>query len=76
MENDYEKIYNYFINYFCCLDCRHSSVSSDLDVMKGRGLIREKNGQLHITVAAILLFGKYPTQFLPAAREKMQSTGL
>lgn len=44
------------------------SVSSDLDVMKGRGLIREKNGQLHITVAAILLFGKYPTQFLPAAR--------
>lgn len=44
------------------------NVSSDLDVMKGRGLIREKDGQLRITVAAILLFGKYPTQFLPAAR--------
>lgn len=44
------------------------SVSSSLDVLKSRGLIKEKDGQLKITVAAILLFAKAPTQFLPGAR--------
>ena len=44
------------------------AVSSPLDVLKGRGLIKEKNGNFAITVAAILLFGKAPTQFLPGAR--------
>lgn len=44
------------------------SASSALDVLKGRGLIREKDGQLKITVAAVLLFGKCPTQYLPGAR--------
>jgi ATP-dependent DNA helicase RecG len=44
------------------------AVSSPLDVLKGRGLIKEKDGQVKITVAAVLLFGKTPTQFLPGAR--------
>lgn len=44
------------------------AVSSPLDILKGRGLIKEKNGQFVITVAALLLFGKAPTQFLPGAR--------
>ena len=44
------------------------SVSSPLDVLRGRGLIKEKGGTTQITVAAILLFGKVPTQFLPGAR--------
>lgn len=45
-----------------------STVSSPLDVLKGRGLIKEKDGTIQLTVAAILLFGKFPTQFLPGAR--------
>lgn len=43
-------------------------VSKPLDVLKGRGLLKEKGGVFQITVAAILLFGKVPTQFLPGAR--------
>lgn len=43
-------------------------VSSEIDVLKGRGLIKEKDGNILITAAAILLFGKIPTQFLPGAR--------
>lgn len=45
-----------------------TTVSSSIDLLKGRGLIKEKDGQLKITVAAILLFGRVPTQFLPGAR--------
>ena len=45
-----------------------ATVSSSFDLLKGRGLIKEKNNQIKITVAAILLFGKSPTQFLPGAR--------
>ena len=44
------------------------SVGSAEDILKARGLIRTKNGKSQITVAAILLFGKIPTQFLPCAR--------
>ena len=44
------------------------TVSSPMDVLRGRGLIKEKNGEFCITVAAVLLFGKAPTQFLPGAR--------
>lgn len=44
------------------------SVSEPLDILKSRGLIRQKEGGWDITVAAILLFGKIPTQFLPSAR--------
>lgn len=45
-----------------------TTASSSLDLLKGRGLIKGKDGQYKITVAAILLFGKAPTQFLPGAR--------
>lgn len=44
------------------------SISSWLDVLKSRGLIKEKDGEYKITVAAMLLFGKTPTQYLPGAR--------
>lgn len=49
-------------------DLLDPTVSSGMDVLKGRGLIREKEGRFQITVAAVLLFGKNPTQFLPGAR--------
>lgn len=42
--------------------------SSPLDILKSRGLIRQRENSWSITVAAILLFGKIPTQFLPSAR--------
>ena len=45
-----------------------TTASSSFDLLKGRGLIKEKDGQIKITVAAILLFGRAPTQFLPGAR--------
>ena len=44
------------------------AASSPLDILKGRGLIKEKDGECKVTVAAVLLFGKAPTQFLPGAR--------
>ena len=44
------------------------NVSSPLDILKARGLIKQKGEDWEITVAAILLFGKIPTQFLPSAR--------
>ena len=44
------------------------TVGSPLELLKGRGLLKEKDGDLKLTVAAILLFGKQPTQFLPGAR--------
>lgn len=50
------------------VDVLNPAVSSPLEVLKGRGLIREKEGNYEITVAAILLFGKQPTRFLPGAR--------
>ncbi|MBR3767821.1 MAG: putative DNA binding domain-containing protein [Clostridia bacterium] len=50
------------------IDILNPSVSSTTDILKSRGLIKEKDGQYAITVAAILLFGKTPGQFLPGAR--------
>ena len=44
------------------------SASSELDILKARGLVKGNHGNLHITAAAVLLFGKIPTQFLPSAR--------
>ena len=49
-------------------DILNPSISSSLDVLKSRGLIKEKDGDFKVTVAAMLLFGKSPTQFLPGAR--------
>ena len=44
------------------------AVSSPFDVLKSRGLLREIEGSLKVTVGAVLLFGKTPTQYLPGAR--------
>lgn len=47
------------------------TASSSVDVLKGRGLLKERKGErgeYDVTVAAMLLFGKFPSQFLPAAR--------
>lgn len=44
------------------------SVSSPTDILRSRGLIKKENDEYKITVAAILLFGKMPTQFLPGSR--------
>ena len=44
------------------------NVSSPWDILKARGLIKKKDGDWAVTVAAVLLFGKIPTQFLPSAR--------
>lgn len=44
------------------------SVSTPWDILKSRGLIKPNADGWDITVAAILLFGKIPTQFLPSAR--------
>ncbi len=58
---DYQLIQKY-------IEILNPSVSSPLEVLRGRGLIRKKDGRDLITVAAMLLFGKHPTQFLPGAR--------
>ncbi len=42
--------------------------SEPIELLRGRGLIRENNGRTSITVAGVLLFAKNPTQFLPGAR--------
>ncbi len=44
------------------------SASTALDVLKARGLLKREAGNWKLTVAAILLFGRHPTQFLPSAR--------
>ncbi len=44
------------------------SASTPLDILKSRGLIKQGAEGWDITAAAILLFGKIPTQFLPSAR--------
>ena len=40
-------------------------------VLKARGFIKEKNGELHFTKAGILLFGKNPSVYLPSARVRV-----
>lgn len=44
------------------------NASEPLDILKARGLIKKGKTDWEITVAAVLLFGKIPTQFLPSAR--------
>lgn len=44
------------------------AIGNSGDLLRARGLIKEKNGEVCITVASILLFGKFPSQFLPGAR--------
>ena len=45
--------------------------SEPLDLLRGRGLIRKQEGTEKITVAGLLLFGKNPSRFLPAARVRL-----
>ena len=45
-----------------------SPSSTPLDLLRARGLIKGPAEDPQITVAAIVLFGKIPTQFLPSAR--------
>ena len=41
------------------------------DILKARGFLKEKQGDLHLTKAGMLLFGKYPTAYLPSARVRV-----
>ena len=45
--------------------------SSIEEVLKARGFLREKDGNLHFTKAGMLLFGKNPTVYLPSARVRV-----
>lgn len=47
-----------------------TSASSE-QVLRARGFLREKNGELHLTKAGMLLFGKNPTAYLPSARVRV-----
>lgn len=40
-------------------------------VLKARGFLREKQGELHLTKAGMLLFGKNPSIYLPSARVRI-----
>ncbi len=40
-------------------------------VLKARGFLKEKNGELHFTKAGMLLFGKNPSVYLPSARVRV-----
>ncbi len=39
--------------------------------MKARGFLKEKRGELHLTKAEMLLFGKNPSIYLPSARVRV-----
>lgn len=41
------------------------------DVLKARGFLKEKHGQLHLTKSGMLLFGKNPSVYLPCARVRV-----
>ena len=45
-----------------------SEDTSPMDLLRARGLVKGPADDPQLTVAAILLFGKIPTQFLPSAR--------
>lgn len=40
-------------------------------ILKARGFLREKQGDLHLTKAGMLLFGKNPSVYLPSARVRV-----
>ncbi len=41
------------------------------EVLKARGFLKEVHGELHLTKAGMLLFGKNPTVYLPSARVRV-----
>lgn len=61
-----EDLDNNLIQEYCQM--LNLSASEPSDILKARGLIKKGEKGWEITVAAILLFGKIPTQFLPSAR--------
>lgn len=44
---------------------------SNEQVLKARGFLRERQGELHLTKAGMLLFGKNPSVYLPSARVRV-----
>lgn len=44
---------------------------SNEKVLKARGFLREKQGELHLTKAGMLLFGTNPSVYLPGARVRV-----
>lgn len=44
---------------------------SNEEILKARGFLKEKNGELHLTKSGMLLFGKNPTIYLPSARVRV-----
>lgn len=44
---------------------------SNEQVLKARGFLREKQGELHLTKSGMLLFGKNPSVYLPSARVRV-----
>lgn len=44
---------------------------TNVEVLKARGFIREKNNTFYFTKAGMLLFGKNPTIYLPSARVRV-----
>ena len=44
---------------------------SNEQLLKARGFLKEKDGDLHLTKAGILLFGKNPSVYLPGARVRV-----
>lgn len=44
---------------------------TNVEVLKARGFIREKNNTFYFTKAGMLLFGKSPTIYLPSARVRV-----
>jgi len=45
-----------------------ADTTSPLDLLRARGLIKGSEDKISITAAAVILFAKIPTQFLPSAR--------
>lgn len=41
------------------------------EILKARGFLKEKQGELHLTKSGMLLFGKNPSVYLPSARVRV-----
>lgn len=41
---------------------------NSMDLLRARGLVVQKNGEEHITIAGMVMFGKLPSQYLPGVR--------
>ena len=81
LENEYDNVYNYFSGlisaFYDDIDMDFVKLytnkidygKSPLEYLKeNRGFIKEKDGEIQISTAVILLFGKNPQNFFPRAR--------